>query len=130
MLIREYKDSDLDDIKRMHKASGFGYGLPPMDECFSKRVVEDESGIGMVSMLRHCAEAYLICDPKWRNGAWRFEALRQLQAVANDDARQVGVVEALAAIPPVVEQRFRRRLINTGWVRCRTKWIWYAKKVV
>ena len=44
MLIREYNESDLDALRRMHARQGFGYAFPDLaDPIFvSKLVVEDE----------------------------------------------------------------------------------------
>ena len=129
MILREYDESDLDRVTEMHKASGLKYSLPPMDTFFSRRVIESEGQPQMVSMLKLTAEAYLICNPTWRNPAWRMEALRQLDAVSNSDAHHAGVVEAVAFIPPSVEKRFRRRLERMGWNRNKPSWHSYWKVV-
>lgn len=129
MILREYDESDLDWVTEMHKASGLKYSLPPMDTFFSRRVIESEGQPQMVSLLKLTAEAYLICNPTWRNPAWRMEALRQLDAVSNSDAHHAGVVEAVAFIPPSVEKRFRRRLERMGWSRNKPSWHSYWKVV-
>src|ERR1700675_3459529 len=130
MIVREYEDADLDRIEEMHKRSGLKYPLPSMDDLFSRRVVESDGKVGMVSLLKLTAEAYLICDPEWRTPAWRMEALRQIQDVANDDAKQRGVVEAVAFVPPGIEKTFRRRLERMGWSRNKPSWKSYWKAVV
>jgi hypothetical protein len=130
MRIREYEDADLARIEEMHKRSKLKYPLPSMDDFFSRRVVESVEGVGMVSLLKLTAEAYLICDPEWRTPAWRMEALRQIQTVANDDARHMGVVEAVAFIPPGIEKTFRRRLEKMGWHRNKPSWHSYFKAVL
>lgn len=129
MILREYAETDLDRITGMHKDSGLGYTLPSMDTFFSRRVIESGGQVQMVSLLKLTAEAYLICDPNWRNPAWRMEALRQLDAVSNSDAHHAGVVEAVAFIPPSVEKRFRRRLERMGWNRNKPSWHSYWKVV-
>ena len=130
MIIREYAESDLSCIQDLHKRSGFKYPFPNMDDFFSRRVVESGDSVGMVSLLKLTAEAYLICDPEWRTPAWRMEALRQIQDVANDDAKQRGVVEAVAFIPPGIEKTFRRRLERMGWNRNKPSWKSYWKAVI
>ncbi len=44
MRIREYTSADLDDLRRMHAAQGFGYPLPDLDSPMfvSKLVLEEE----------------------------------------------------------------------------------------
>jgi hypothetical protein len=130
VIIREYAESDLNCIQDLHKRSGFKYPFPDMDDFFSRRVVESGDGIGMVSLLKLTAEAYLICDPEWRTPAWRMEALRQIQDVANDDAKERGVVEAVAFIPPALEKTFKRRLKKMGWHRNKASWHSYFKEVL
>ncbi len=130
MILREYDEMDLNRVTEMHKASGLKYNLPPMGTFFSRRVIESDSEVQMVSLLKLTAEAYLICDPTWRNPAWRMEALRQLDAVANHDAKNCGVVEAVAFIPPQIEKTFRRRLERMGWNRNKPSWHSYWKAVL
>lgn len=130
MIIREYQDSDLNHIKDLHKRSGFKYPFPDMADFFSRRIVGSGDEVGMISMLKLTAEAYLICDPEWRTPAWRMEALRQVQSLANSDAKAKGVVEAVAFIPPSVEKTFRRRLGKMGWHRNKPSWHSYWKEVL
>lgn len=124
MDIREYTESDFEEIKRLHDESGLDYKLPPLSrkEFFSLRVVRDGEGIGMATFLKHTAEAYLICNPKWRNPAWRFEALRQLSHQCNNDSRDVGVTEVTAFLPPKMVAKFGRRLGKLGWEKIRNDW--------
>jgi hypothetical protein len=130
VIIRQYKDEDLDSIEALHEKSGLKYSLPDMETFFSRRVVDDAGKIGMVSLLKLTAEAYLICDPEWRNPAWRMNALQSIHAVCNEDARQEGVIEAVAFIPPAIEKTFRRRLERMGWNRNKPSWHSYWKAVL
>jgi hypothetical protein len=89
--------------------------MPTSTDFFSKNVAEDESGIGAVVFQRLCSEVIMICDKDWRTPAWRMEAIRQLQIDGMEDARAKGVKEALAFIPPVIEPKFKHRLLGLGW---------------
>jgi hypothetical protein len=56
--VREYKSSDLDALRRMHAAQGFGYPLPDLESplFLSKLVVEDDGEDGvrpLVAARRH-----------------------------------------------------------------------------
>jgi len=117
VILREYTDDDLAKIKELHRLSGFRYDLPDLSgkEFFSRRVVADTSGIGMAAFLRRTAEVFIICDPAWRNAAWRFEALRQLHTLCREDARNEGIAEANAFLPPQIAKKFARRLREFGW---------------
>lgn len=131
MRVREYSDEDFETIRKLHEQSGFDYRMPPLSsqEFFSRRVVEDNSGFGMGAFMRLTAEAYLVCNPEWRTPAWRFEALRQLCHVCNDDARNRDVKEVGAFLPPQAEVKFGKRLIKMGWGMCREDWHYYYKGV-
>ena|ERR1700692_1514511 len=125
MIIRQYSESDFEQVKKLHQESKLDYTLPSfsVNEFFSRRVVSDDSqGIGMAAFLKLTAEAYLICNPRWRNPAWRFEALRQLSMQCNDDAREAGVTEVCAFLPPRMVNRFGRRLGTLGWQKIRNDW--------
>lgn len=115
MHVREYMESDLAEIERLHKESKLAYDLPEMRDFFSKRVIEDESGIGMVSLMRRTAEGFMLCNPNWRTPAWRMEALRRLHEEARRDAIREGVKEVNSFLPPEIEKRFGKRLLRLGW---------------
>jgi hypothetical protein len=69
VLIREYTESDLDALRRMHARQGFDYPFPDLaDPIFiSKLVVEDDAGRAvMASLARLTCEMYLLMD---RDGA-------------------------------------------------------------
>lgn len=124
MKVRQYTEADFDRIKELHIQSGLDYVFPdvPNKEFFSGRVVGVDGEVGMAAFLKLSAEAYLICDPKWRNPAWRFEALRQLSHQCNNDARDVGVTEVVAFLPPKMVSKFGRRLGKLGWEKVRNDW--------
>jgi hypothetical protein len=119
MQIREYQPADLDRIKELHRQSGFRYALPDFSgqEFISRRVVGDESDIGMAGFLRLTAEAFLVCSPDWRTAAWRDLALRKLHTVCREDAAGRGVSEVNAFLPPEIVARFGARLVRSGWKR-------------
>ncbi len=93
MRIREYTAADIDELRRLHAAQGFGYPLPDLDSPLfvSKLVLEDDAEdisaaafgrmsdagtcadtrsspekpkIAMAVLLRLTAEAYLLHDPR------------------------------------------------------------------
>lgn len=124
MIVREYSEADFGRVTEMHRQSGFDYRLPTLSSqaFFSRRIIWDNESIGMAAFLRHTAEAYLICDPTWRNQAWRREALRKLSSICHDDAKQEGVKEVVAWLPPEIDQAFVNRLSKLGWGTCRDGW--------
>ena len=77
MLIREYTESDLDALRRMHARQGFDYAFPNLaDPIFvSKLVVEDDAGRAvMASLARLTCEMYLLADAGGRESARTLRA--------------------------------------------------------
>src|ERR1700722_12679903 len=65
MRIREYTESDLDALRRMHARQGFGYAFPDLsDPLFvSKLILEGDDGRPvMASLARLTCEMYLLVD--------------------------------------------------------------------
>lgn len=131
VLVREYTEKDYEQLKELHAQSRYDYILPesPRKEFFSRRVVGDGESVGMAAFLKLTAEAYLICDSRWRNPAWRLEALRQLTNQCNSDAKAAGVKELVAFLPPPVVASFGRRLGKLGWSKTRNDWRCVYKEV-
>jgi hypothetical protein len=138
LLVREYKESDLDALRRMHAGQGFDYPFPDLaDPIFvSKLVLEDDSGRPvMASLARLTCEMYLLVDrdaerakknsgggpPHSRSSraqaGQRFEWLLALHAAGERDLLARGLDDAHAWLPPPIARRFGRRLEGLGWVR-------------
>ena len=128
MNIRPYTPEDLTRILQLHKESKLDYVFPDPDEFFSKQIVEAD-GIAMASFMRLTAEAYLVCDREWRNPAWKVEAFRQLCEVCRKDAKEQGVKEVGAFLPPGMERTFGNRLVKLGWDSTRSGWKYFWRSV-
>lgn len=129
MNVRPYTPADLAQILALHNESKFDYTMPSMDTFFSQRIVESDGQIAAAAMMRLTAEAYYVCNPRWRVPAWRFEALKQVQKVCNDDAKALGVQEVLCFVPPQIKSKFGSRLKREGWEPCRRDWYCMFKGV-
>jgi hypothetical protein len=120
MLVREYKECDLDALRRMHAQQGFDYAFPDLaDPIFvSKLVVEDESGRAvMASLARLTCEMYLLADPEAAQPRDRFARLLALHDAGERDLLARGLDDAHAWLPPRIAKRFGGRLQALGWVR-------------
>jgi hypothetical protein len=117
VIVRGYTDADFNQIKQLHADSGLRYTLPPLprSEFYSRTVVQDSSGIGMATFMRLTSEVYLVCNPNWRTPPWRMEALRKLHFICNRDAKEQGVKEVCAFLPPEMVKKFGGRLTRMGW---------------
>ena len=143
MLIREYHDSDLADLRAIHAAQGFDYALPNLTnplfvtkliltgEVDSSRDTDHGPGATAVlgaAFLRLTAEAYLLLDPRAGTPRQRWQWLLALHAAAERDAWQRGLEDVHAWLPPPIAAKFGRRLTRLGWQRDDT-WTPYCKRL-
>jgi hypothetical protein len=120
MLIREYTDSDLDALRKMHALQDFDYPFPDLsDPLFvSKLIFEDDTGRTVfASLARLTCEVYLLVDPAAGNPRERLGRLQMLHFAGERDLLARGLEDAHAWLPPRIAKRFGRRLASLGWVR-------------
>lgn len=128
MRIREYSESDLDALVAIHRAQGFDYAFPDVNDPIfvSKLVLEDdeEGGEGnyepkivMASLARLTCEMYLLADPHAGTPRERYDRLLALHRAGAADLRARGLDDAHAWLPPPIAKRFGRRLGDLGWLR-------------
>jgi hypothetical protein len=146
MQVREYKQSDLAQIKAIHASQGFDYTFPDLNNplFLTKLVVtgsdehrerqdeksnaEQNEKILGAALLRLTAEAYLLLDPKSGTPRERWQSLLAIHAATHRDAWQRGLEDVHAWLPPPIAQKFGRRLHRLGWIRD-DAWTPYCKKL-
>lgn len=146
MFVREYREKDLDALRRIHAAQSFDYALPDLSNpLFVTKLVlarDSESATndaGLASsgpqeqilgsvLLRLTAEAYLLLDPKTGAPRDRWHWLLALQAAAERDAWRRGLEDVHAWVPPPIAKKFGKRLERLGWLRD-DAWTPYCKKL-
>lgn len=129
-VVREYRESDLDALKRMHAAQGFDYPFPDLNRPIfvTRQVLEDADGrVVMAAIGRLTCEAYLLADPQAGTPRERYQRLQILEMAAIEDASARGLEDAHCWLPPRVAKRFGRRLDAFGWVRD-DAWTPYCKR--
>ena len=128
MRIREYSEADLGVLVALHRAQGFEYPFPDVNDPIfvSKLVVEDgkEGGEGnqspkivMAALARLTCEMYLLADPRAGTPRERYDRLLALHWAGAADLRARGLDDAHAWLPPSIAKRFGRRLESLGWIR-------------
>ncbi len=157
MLIREYRDSDLAQLRSIHAAQGFDYPLPDLSNpLFLTQIVLTDLNVapgfspassnevltqsaapkGSVThekilgaaFLRLTAEAYLLLDPQAGTPRQRWQWLLALHAAAERDAWQRGLQDVHAWLPPPITKKFGKRLTRLGWLRD-DSWTPYCKRL-
>ena len=146
MLIREYREEDLEALRAIHATQGFDYALPDLSnplfitklvlardsECTTNNASLEASAaqgqiLGSV-LLRLTAEAYLLLDRKTGTPRDRWRWILALQAAAERDAWQRGLEDVHAWLPPPIAKKFGKRLERLGWLRD-DAWTPYCKKL-
>ena len=144
MLVREYRESDLDQLRAIHAAQGFDYALPDLSNPLfvtklvltrgdvpscevaqhsaerSADVKADASADGVIvgaALLRLTAEAYLLLDPRAGTPRQRWQWLLELHDATERDAWQRGLEDVHAWLPPPIAGKFGKRLARLGWIR-------------
>jgi hypothetical protein len=137
--IREYNPSDLDALRQMHAAQGFGYPLPDLESPLfvSKLVLEDDGEdrdlgrelanpnspnansprVTMAVLQRLTAETYLLHDPYAGTPRRRWQNFLALHDAARDAAISRGLDDVQAFLPPSIARAFGRRLARLGWTQ-------------
>jgi hypothetical protein len=142
MRVREYRQSDLAQLRAIHAAQGFEYALPDLtNPLFVTKLVlakdndvsdlpntrQDDAVVG-ATFLRLTAEAYLLLDPRAGTPRQRWQWLLALHAAAERDAWQRGLEDVHAWLPPPIATKFGKRLARLGWLRDDV-WTPYCKKL-
>jgi len=142
MRVREYRQSDLAQLRAIHAAQGFEYALPDLSNpLFVTKLVlakdndvsdlpntrQDDAVVG-ATFLRLTAEAYLLLDPRAGTPRQRWQWLLALHAAAERDAWQRGLEDVHAWLPPPIAKKFGKHLARLGWLRDDT-WAPYCKKL-
>jgi hypothetical protein len=153
MLVREYRNSDLAQLRAIHAAQGFDYALPDLSNpLFVTKLVltrdapspvaaqhaapvqgqvqsanSDDAIVG-AALLRLTAEAYLLLDPRAGTPRQRWQWLLALHDATERDAWQRGLEDVHAWLPPPIARKFGKRLARLGWIRD-DAWTPYCRKL-
>jgi hypothetical protein len=83
--------------------------------------------IAMAVLLRLTAEAYLLHDPAAGTPRLRWQRFLALHEAARMSARERGLDDAQAFLPPRVARAFGRRIARLGWTR--DPWPCFSQRV-
>jgi hypothetical protein len=131
MLIREFHDSDLAQLRAIHAAQGFDYPFPDLtNPLFVTKLVLTgaDKKVLATALLRLTAEAYLLLDLRAGTPRQRWQWLLALHAAAERDAWRRGLEDVHAWLPPPITQKFGKRLARLGWLRD-DSWTPYCKRL-
>jgi hypothetical protein len=119
MRIREFRQSDILRLKKLHRESGVDCPFPKIKDLFPMTVlVDEEDKVVMAVGCIPAVELYFFLDRNWETPGMKMEAFKYIHEYTRRDMLSRGIVEAHAFVPPHLEKSFGRRLIKKfGWVR-------------
>lgn len=131
MQLREYQESDLAALQKIHATQNFPYAFPDLaNPLFVTKIVlaDGEEKILGAALLRLTAESYLLLDPSQGTPRQRWQSLLALHEAARADAWQRGLEDVHAWLPPPIAKKFGRRLSTLGWLRD-DSWTPYCRRL-
>jgi hypothetical protein len=125
-LIRPYKTSDLDAIKRIHADSKLDYRFPNIDSplFINKTVIERNGRPTTLLAGKIDIESYLITSG---TAAERLEDIEAAQPAFLHELWLQGIDSVYCGVPKVIDRHFRKHMERLGWERGRPGWINYFR---
>jgi hypothetical protein len=132
-MVRNYRPSDFESVKRIHDQTQIDYQFPDLNSPLFvvTKIYEDSEGViraagGLYVQL----EAYLWLDKSgWASPQEKLDVIEALQMAAFTDQKIAGIECAVLWLPPGME-KFGDRLINDlGWSRDRDGWISFSRNI-
>jgi hypothetical protein len=119
MRYREYQSKDRPIIEAMHKAQGYDYALPPLDDSrlwITRMVILDEKGVPCQAILgRLTSEAMYLDFPDAVTPATRMRRFLSLHQLAANEGRLAGMDSVHVWLPPEIKEKFGGQLERLGW---------------
>ncbi len=120
LIIRPYNIADLPTVQQLHKAQGFNYELPKLEEpTVSCVVLEEGNRVTHALLIRKTAEAYWVFDPSQSNRKARLERMLVLEQEIPAFLRRLGFEDIHAWLPTEVasDKRTVATMMKLGWTR-------------
>lgn len=130
MKIREYRDADLDELRRMHQSMQMPYEFPDLANplFLTRKVLESEGKLAAAAFLRLTAESYLLLHGNDGSARDRWRRLLLLHEAVRGEAVRRGLDDVHCWVPARVARSFGRRLGELGWKR--ENWNCYSRGVI
>lgn len=122
-MIRDYKPSDDEALKLIHKAQGFDYTMPELSSplVLVKKVREESGRVVGACFLRLTAETFLLVQGSPEAKA---RSIEELQPEVLRAAWEMGIDDICCVIPPEISESFAPALKRMGWSHDRDWPMW------
>src|SRR6185503_8502198 len=117
MRIRKFRKADVPELRRIHKAQGYGFRFPETKELFAKFTVEADTGevVGFVGAER-TVQIFGIFNSNWGSPHQRLDAIVKLHEPVRAELKKRGFGSAHVWVDPQFKG-FGRKLLRLGWAR-------------
>ncbi len=118
MEIRAFCKEDTATLERMHRAQGFQYEFPDLEDPLwhVKLVCEQDGRIASAAFAHLTSEVYGFFNHDVGTPRERFQGFMALHEAGCRAAWYPGGLSDLHAwLPPQIEKSFGKRLMNLGW---------------
>jgi hypothetical protein len=117
-MIRNFQETDLEVLRKLHSASGASWAIPDLDSpLVLVRKVVDENGAKMIGIGELHISALLWVDKQWRTPQERLNAMQELQHEMMLEAAKFGLDTATLQ----ADGRFAERMSEMGWTEATGK---------
>lgn len=127
ILIRPILGEDEPRLKQMAADQGFDFILPTLDQISLGTIVEVDRKVEMALLLRPTVEAYLLLDKENHSKRDRIGKLLAIHKELIGPAKEGGLTDVHAWLPPEIEKRFGALLLHMGWRK--SEWPCYFAEI-
>lgn len=131
MELRDYIPEDAAALKEMHKAQGFDYELPNLDNpllWITRKVLVNGDGKPVQALLgRLTSEAYFLEGRPEENHVKRLRNFLLLEDSAREAGRRAGLDSVHVWLPEEIQKTFGNQLERLGWKQY--LWASYARQL-
>lgn len=111
MMFRAMKESDLEEVRRLHERYYFEFNFPDFLNLMNAFIIEDEKGIILAGGVEPIANALLVTNQQ-RSRIAIGRALVEAQRIALFTCRKFGIKELVAFVN---NDEYARHLIKHGF---------------
>jgi hypothetical protein len=125
-LVRPYRPTDLDAIRKIHADSKLDYLFPNIESpLFLAKTVIERAGFPttLLAGKLHC-ETYLMTSGSAQDRLQDIEAAQEM-FLAN--LWEIGIDNLFCSVPRSVDRHFGKHMVRLGWEHGRPNWVNYYR---
>jgi hypothetical protein len=129
-IVREYRLTDFEQVKRIHQQHYPGWEMPSIDSNDAypfKNILEVNGEIRAAGLCSMEIESHMLLDKdKWTDPRGKLTAIKLCQDDAFRQMRERGVSNTFATVYKDLERTYGKRLFQLGWRPSNDGWrMWF-----